>query len=148
MTLIRPATPADLPAIGRLLTTADLPVTGVAEHLGSFLVAVDDEAVVGSAGLEIHGHHGLLRSVAVTPDQRRSGLGRRLVDEALALARSRRLLSITLLTTTAADYFPRFGFRQIEQAAAPEPVKQSTQFRGACPASAVAMLLDLAYGRA
>jgi amino-acid N-acetyltransferase len=52
--------------------------------------------------------------------------------------------TITLLTTTAATFFPRFGFRAIARAAAPRAVQDSVEFREACPASASVLLLDLA----
>ncbi len=105
-------------------------------------MAVDGDAVIGSAGLEVYGPHALLRSVAVLPERQRGGLGRRLIETALEAARRERLESVTLLTTTAADYFPRFGFRRIDQSRAPDAVKASTQFRGACPSTAAAMLLE------
>ncbi len=139
---IRSAGPADRGAVESLLTRTGLPIDGVADHLDHFAVAVDGNAVIGSAGLEVYGPHALLRSVAVLPEHQRGGLGRRLIETALEAARRERLESVTLLTTTAADYFPRFGFRRIEQSAAPEAVKASTQFRGACPSTAAAMLLE------
>lgn len=139
---IRPATPADRPALEALLTRTGLPIDGLAEHLDHFAVAVDRGAVIGSAGLEVYGPHALLRSVAVLPERQATGLGRQLIETALEAARREKLASVTLLTTTAADYFPRFGFRRIEQSAAPEAVKASTQFRGVCPSTAAAMLLE------
>jgi N-acetylglutamate synthase-like GNAT family acetyltransferase len=139
---IRKAGPADRGAVESLLTRTGLPIDGVADHLDHFAVAVDGDTVVGSAGLEVYGRHGLLRSVAVLPERQHGGLGRRLIETALETARRERLASVTLLTTTATDYFPRFGFRRIEQSAAPEAVKASTQFRGACPSTAAAMLLE------
>jgi len=139
---IRSAGPADRKAVESLLTRTGLPIDGVADHLDHFAVAVDGDAVIGSAGLEVYGPHALLRSVAVLPERQHSGLGRLLIETALEAARRDKLASVTLLTTTAADYFPRFGFRRIEQSAAPEAVKASTQFRGVCPSTAAAMLLE------
>ena len=48
-----------------------------------------------------------------------------------------------LLTTTAEDYFPRFGFEVIDRSEADERLKESAEFRGACPDSAVCMRLSL-----
>ncbi len=140
---LRSATPADWPRLAALLEDAKLPLAGLADHLATFLVAEDAGAIVGAAGLEIYDRHALLRSVAVTSTRRGTGLGGALTEAALDLARSRRLETVTLLTTTAADYFPRFGFQPIDPAAAPGSVRQSTQFNGICPASAVAMHLEL-----
>src|SRR5438874_1090569 len=44
-----------------------------------------------------------------------------------------------LLTTTAENYFPRFGFTPTTRAAVPDVVKASAEFRGACPDTAVVM---------
>ena len=140
---LRLATTADWPQLAALLEDAKLPLAGVADHLAGFLVAEDGGAIVGSAGLEIYGRHALLRSVAVTSTRQGTGLGGALTEAALDLARRRRLATVTLLTTTAADYFPRFGFQPIDSAAAPSAVRQSTQFHGICPASVVAMHLEL-----
>lgn len=141
--ILRDATAADFPQLAALLAETSLPLAGVADHLAAFLVAEDDGGLVGSAGLEIYGAHALLRSVAVATNRRGTGLGRILIEAAIGRARSRGLESVTLLTTTAADYFPRFGFRRIDQAAAPAAVRRSTQFNGICPATAVAMQLEL-----
>lgn len=46
------------------------------------LVALDGERVVGTTMAGYDGHRGWLYSVAVAPSHRRSGVGRRLVEEA------------------------------------------------------------------
>jgi amino-acid N-acetyltransferase len=48
-----------------------------------------------------------------------------------------------LLTETAAGFWPRFGFERIGRDAAPAAVRGSAEWHGGCPASAVAMALDL-----
>lgn len=99
--------------------------------------------LVACAALERYEYDGLLRSVAVRPGDRGAGLGQALVERLLEHAEADGLRSVTLLTTTAADYFPRFGFRAIPRAAVPAPVQRSVEVREACPASAVAMALHL-----
>lgn len=140
---IRPAGPADLEPLARVLEAAELPVAGVADHLSDFLVADDAGRIAATAGLECYGNHALLRSVAVDPQARGSGLGARMVAAALEQARSRHMATVSLLTTTADGYFPRFGFAVVGHDAVPAPVKVSSQFNGVCPASAVAMTLAL-----
>jgi len=93
------AQPHDLSGVLELLRRADLPVEGVAEHFRNFLVVRDDASVVGVAGLEPCAEDGLLRSVAVEPAYRGSGVGRALVDGVLELARRLELRSLYLLTT-------------------------------------------------
>ena len=53
------------------------------------------------------------------------------------------MITVYLLTETAGDFFPRFGFRPTTRAAVPSAVQQSVEFREACPASAVVMRTEL-----
>lgn len=137
--LIESARDADAHEIERLLSANGLPLAGVRECLPSALVARDAGRIVGCAALELYKSGVLLRSVAVEQDWRGRGLGVELVEEALVLARSKGAASAYLLTTTAADFFPRFGFERVERAAVPDDVRQSIEFTGACPSSATAM---------
>lgn len=140
---LRPARPSDEAAIHTLLIDAGLPTTGVRESLHHFIVAEAAGRLVGVAGLEVHGSDGVLRSVAVAAAMRGQGLGGRLTDRVLEEARSEGLGRVYLLTTTAESYFPRHGFRRIERSDASAAVQRSVEFRDACPASAVAMVVDL-----
>ena len=143
---IRPATAADASAVEALLTGSNLPLNGVREALGCFVVAHDDGRLVGVAGIEecgVRGEHALLRSVAVDPAWRSRGLGRALVSRAIALAESRGVNALYLLTTTAEHYFPSFGFTTTSREAVPDDVRSTAEFRGACPASATVMVRRL-----
>ena len=140
---IRPASPLDLVGVERLLGAVDLPLAGVREAIGGFVVAEAGGELAGVAGLEVHGEDGVLRSVAVAESYRGVGLGARLTEAVVERARAAGLSRLYLLTTTAESYFPRHGFRRIERAEASESVQASVEFREACPASAVAMVLDL-----
>ena len=144
---LRTAGPSDLPAAYDLLRGCGLPTDGLDEQFGDGYVlaaAGDGGELVGMAGLERHGpEDGLLRSVAVAPAWRGRGLGEALVDDRLAWARARGIRRVHLLTTTAADWFPRFGFRRVTRADAPAAVRASREFAAACPASATALRLDL-----
>lgn len=50
---------------------------------------------------------------------------------------------VFLLTTTAEHYFPRFGFACVSRDSVADAVKASPEFKGACPASAIAMRKSL-----
>ncbi len=141
---IAPANATDLPAIHALLRTSALPLDGVDAHLATTLAAREGERVVGCAAIEPYDGAALLRSVAVAPDHRGTGLGSRLTRAALDLARARGARTVYLLTTTAEDYFPRFGFRPVQRAAVDPAVRGSVEFTTACPESARAMRLTLA----
>jgi N-acetylglutamate synthase-like GNAT family acetyltransferase len=142
---IRPASASDWPRIRELLQSRDLPTEGAEEHLAGFLVATREQGggVIGVAGLEQYGQVGLLRSVAVASDLAGKGLGVALVRALLERARRSGVSDVYLLTTTAADWFPRFGFTVARREALPDALNASAELRGACPSSAVALQLSL-----
>lgn len=143
MDAIEPLTRRELPKILELLDEADLPAAGVEEHLDSFIVARDEGALVGCVGMEVYGDVGLLRSLVVRPSTRGSGVGRLLVEALFERAREKGLDSLYLLTTTADDYFSRFGFEAIAREDADPRLQASEEFRGACPDSAICMVRRL-----
>lgn len=99
--------------------------------------------MLGMAGVEVYGRVGLFRSAAVRAEWRGRGVGAALTADRLGWARAARLTDLYLLTQTAAEYWPRFGFARTERDAAPAPLQKSAEWAGGCPASAVAMRLDL-----
>jgi amino-acid N-acetyltransferase len=138
-TTIRRATRSDRPAVERLLLGLHLPTAGVADWIDRFWIADHRGRLVGVAGVEQYGDAALLRSVAVDPSWRDTGIGRTLVETVLATARAEGAHSVYLLTTTADGYFPRFGFERVTRDEVPESLRASVEFREACPASAVVM---------
>ena len=136
---MRRAAVSDWPAIEALLRESGLPVTGARDNLDDFIVAGPDQ-VLGCVGLERYGSTGLLRSLAVSPAERGNGVGRALVDACLSHARASGITTLVLLTETAEPFFARLGFRRVDRTEVPDAVRASAEFRGACPASAVAML--------
>jgi amino-acid N-acetyltransferase len=137
--LIRPASSTDLAAVERLLTANDLPLDGVRDAFGTFVVAESAGELIGVAGLEICCDDALLRSVAVHPEWRSKGVGRALVTRAISNAEARGIHALYLLTTTAERYFPTLGFAKVAREDVPAEVRATKEFTDACPASAVAM---------
>lgn len=142
-TILRRAIPADRAAVEELLATNELPIQGVGEALDHFVIAELRGALVGAIGLEMYGDASLLRSAVVQQTARGTGLGVQLVDAILQHAAQAGVHEVYLLTTTAERYFPRFGFQVIARDDVPESVRQSVEFRGACPASAIVMRRSL-----
>ena len=136
---IRSAKDSDLSAVERLLAASDLPTDGVRDNFSSFVVADDNGAIAGAIGLEKYGSAALLRSAVVSAESRGSGIGRKLVEQLVRRAEEAGVDELYLLTTTAEDYFPKFGFIRTSRAAVPDSVKSSAEFRGACPDTAVVM---------
>ncbi|WP_019009359.1 arsenic resistance N-acetyltransferase ArsN2 [Deinococcus aquatilis] len=142
----RQATAEDLTVIETFLRTAALPLEGVEAHLSGFVLALRGQEVVGVAGTERYGAHGLLRSVTVRVDQRGQGTGQALTSELIRRARDAGLSSLFLLTTTAERFFPMFGFVPITREDLPPGLLASRELQGVCPASAVVMHLALQAG--
>ncbi len=143
---IRPAHAADLAPVAALLAQAHLAPNGIEAQFGpQFAVAVDSAsgAVIGAAGVEMYGSAGdaagLFRSAVVSEAWRGHGIGAALTHDRLAWAEHSALRAVYLLTETAADYWPRFGFERTARDEAPAAIMASHEWRQGCPASAVAM---------
>jgi protein-tyrosine-phosphatase/N-acetylglutamate synthase-like GNAT family acetyltransferase len=139
---LAPAEAADLDAVRALAASAALPTDGLADQFPqAFVVARRAGAVVGAAGLEVHGAAGVLRSVVVADRERGTGLGVALTAERLVAARARGLDAVYLLTTTAADFYQRFGFTAFPRAEVPAAVAACAEFASICPSSAACQRL-------
>jgi amino-acid N-acetyltransferase len=140
----RPATASDVAAIEAMLHEAKLPTEGIAAIVArapeDVVVAERGGAIVGAAALEVVGADALLRSVVVRPEGRSTGVGREMVTRLLVEADRRRYDGVYLLTTTAGDWFPRFGFTRVERQAVPSAIGETWEFRTGCPDSAVTMM--------
>jgi len=136
---IAAAKPSELTELLTLLKDCKLPGEGVAEHLDGFLVARDDRALLGVVGLERYGKVGLLRSLAVRSEARGRGLGAMLVEALMDGARKKDISVLYLLTETAQDFFPRFGFEPIPRTSLDTRLEASAELKGACPETAIAM---------
>src|SRR5688572_33490984 len=141
---IRAAQPDDMSAVEAALRDSELPVDGLHDQFGDgYAIAEASGRVIGVEGIEVHGDDGLLRSAAVVSSWRGQGVGDALTRDRITWARRRGLRSLYLLTTTAGNYFPRFGFSTVDRDAAPDAVKQSREFSEACPSTALLMALSL-----
>lgn len=126
-----------------LLKEADLLTEDLPEGLPNFLLAKEDQNLIGVAGLQQLGQVGLLRSVAVSPAYQGKGIASRMVEQLLTGADNQGLQAVYLITTTADHYFDRYGFVVVNREQVPEAIQQTRQFSGLCPSSAVVMKRDL-----
>ena len=127
-----------------LLLAAELPPEGLEDQFGPrYAVAEAGGALVGAAGMEVHGAFGLLRSVVVAPSHRGTGLGKALVVDRLAWARREGLATVFLLTTTAPRFFAALGFERAARETAPEEIRSSREFASVCPGSSALMRRDM-----
>lgn len=135
---IRRGKPEDWQAIQALLHSAALPSSDLAAaKLEGFFVATLQSQMVGVAGVEVAAPFGLLRSVVVQKDQRRSGLGKQLVEHCMGFARGRSLRALYLIPNDqiAGDFFKRLGFTPIERHLVPSPLRGLAEFTHLCPQS-------------
>jgi N-acetylglutamate synthase-like GNAT family acetyltransferase len=142
MPAARLAIESDWPTVSDLLSVSGLPLAGAHEHIASFLLIEVERQLAGCIAVERYGEDGkfgLLRSCAVDKNYRNQGLGIALTDAAITHARQTGVKQMVLLTTTAENFFPRFGFAVITREEVPPPLKASAEFQGACPASAIIM---------
>ncbi len=141
------ASPFDVGPLAALLARSELPTDDLDDNLiRGFVVArsgAQTNKLVGACGIEICGASGLLRSLVVAPQFRDQSLGRALVENRLVWSQKAGLKTLYLLTLDADPYFLRFGFNRIDRLDLPEEIQATSQFGFLCPATAIAMVLDL-----
>jgi amino-acid N-acetyltransferase len=126
-----------------LLSSEKQPAGDLPAILENFLIAVQDDELIGVIGLEIYGNYGLLRSLAVKPAFRYQSIASKLIAQIEALTVSKGLKAVFLLTETAADYFSRKGYEKITRNDVPKEVQQSSEFSHVCPQSAIVMKKEI-----
>lgn len=94
-------------------------------------------------GYFVSGPDALLRSVIVPPSAQRRSLGTSLVTALMTRLETEGIERVWLLTVTAAPFFERLGFRQVERAAAPVGIAATAEFQGLCPNDAAFMFRPL-----
>ncbi|HYM03638.1 MAG TPA: arsenic resistance N-acetyltransferase ArsN2 [Stellaceae bacterium] len=123
-----------------MLAAEQLPTDDLADTAAEFFVFHDPQgARTGFAGLEMLGEVALLRSVVIMPGSRGRGHGAAIVREMIAVAAKRGVKELFILTTTAAPFFAKLGFRPIERRQAPPSIASTPEFASLCPASAIVM---------
>lgn len=142
---IRPCTAADLPIVSSILAAERLPTDDLAAPEVALWLAVDAQGTAsGCVGLEHHGAEGLLRSLAVVPGRRGTGLGGRLLAIVEAAAAEGGIQRLHLLTTGDGAFFRRHGYRARDRGSVPGAILGTRQFSCLCPASARLLVKQMA----
>jgi len=139
---IRTAKDSDLSAIDKLLSENGLTTSGVRENLSNFLVA-ECENIVGVIGIEFAGHAVMLRSMAISQELRKRGIGAALFNRCLEIARAAGSKDAYLLTNTAEKFVTCWGFHKIQRSEIPDDLMQSSTLNNFCSASSICMKLKL-----
>lgn len=129
----------DLPRIEHLLRANGLPSEDLATSPVHLFLGYDAGELVGVGGIERYGTDALLRSVVVPDELRGRGYGEALYREIESRAREEGAEGLYLLTTTAAGFFAGLGFETIDRASAPEPIRETAEFRELCSSEATCM---------
>jgi amino-acid N-acetyltransferase len=109
----RRAHPEDIPRIGSLIASANLPPLFINEFLGGFVVADCDGVILGVGGLELYGDNGVIRSVVVDERARGWGLGRSMSELLIEDARQAGARTLYLFTAEALGFWRHLGFEEI-----------------------------------
>lgn len=137
---VREVAAATCPELSAELAAAGLPVDDLGEPGRRFFrFAGADGERIGFVGAEAAGNAVLLRSLVVVPPCRGKGWGARILGWAEAAMAAEGFVEAYALTTTIAPLLARWGWERIERAEAPPAIRDSRQFAGLCPASAVLM---------
>lgn len=105
---------ADRPRVEHVLVEVGLSIDGIMEPGTRYWLVEDfDGRTVGTVGLELGDGAALLRSAAVHPFRRSQGIGRNLVERALATARDVGCRHVYLFSTGAGAYWQRLGFHEV-----------------------------------
>lgn len=139
----RKALVQDISKIDALLQGAQLPIEGYKDFLENFMVCEKQGTLIGVAGFENYGQIGLVRSFAVAPDFRGTGIGRNLYEKVESEAVQKQLQMLYLLTETASAFFQKFGYEIIDRQTAPKEIRMTSEFQELCPDSAKLMRLVL-----
>ena len=130
-------------SIAAMLETEKLPASDLPAVLENFIVAKQNDEVIGAIGIERYGNYSLLRSMVVKHDFRGQGIASKLIKQIEDLALEQGSGTIFLLTETAPGYFSRKGYKKIGRADVPAEIQQSSEFSFVCPQSAVVMMKTL-----
>lgn len=139
---LRPVSAEDR-AFCNALAMADLPVSDLGDGDAVYFALNDGGATVAFGGIAGTGPDRLLRSIVVPAGARRTGIGARIVAALEEEAKRAGADRLWLLTTDAAGFFDRIGWRAADRSAAPDAIRQSAQFASICPASATLMVREL-----
>lgn len=115
------------------LKAAQLPTEDLADGNARYYAMGTDAfgGIVNAGGIA------MLRSMIAKTRGR--GDGAKLLDKMVKQAKASGFDEAWLLTNTAEGFFARYGFERMDRDAAPDALKQTSQFSGLCPSSAALM---------
>lgn len=140
---VRRANADSIDRVVAVLSDANLPHADVRTDPSRFFLAYADATLVGVGGLERHDRHGLIRSIAVLPDHRGRGHGTAICAHLEASARDAGVETLSLLTTTAGEFFRARGYGEVDRQTVPASIRATREFSDLCPDSATCLRKSL-----
>ncbi len=126
----------DISEVELLLRGCSLPNSDLQENYQVQLFGVYHNAqLIACVGVELYDNSALLRSLAVIPEYRKEGIGKKLSEYAEKYCKQNSVNKIYLLTETADTYFEKLGYSIQKRDTAPGSIKGTAQFSGLCPES-------------
>ena len=136
------AEPGDFRQLHEILIENGLPIAGVDIGKGNYYIA-SGQNLLGVIGLEQYGTAVMLRSLAVTPQARKTGIAAQLIDYALQQLKGTNVTDVYLMTNTAEQYMAKYGFVRIARDKVPNHVLTTSALGDACSLSSTCMHLKL-----
>lgn len=136
-------TNSDLDDISSLLKENKLPYEDIRTSEVRFIIARNEEQLVGCIGLEDFRTDGLLRSFAVTQSLQNKGYGKALFNKLIEYSARNGIKTLHLLTNTAKDYFLKKGFSVTSRDNVPNVILSTMEFKSLCPSSSTYMVKQL-----
>lgn len=142
MTIV-PASQNSFSAAIELLKKNNLPTEDIDTGTQLFVVEEDDK-VLATVAVEYDFNNALLRSLSVSAEKRKTGIGAELVSFIEDYVQKQGVRNIFLLTTTAADFFLKRGYGIIDRNNVPEFIKNTKEYSVICASSSTLMKKKLA----
>ena len=139
----RDAVNLDIERIEHLLKECSLPYNDLNKYIQNFVVAENNNIIIGVGGFEKYGDISLIRSLAVISEYRGIGVGGKIYALLERKISNVGINKLYLLTETATDYFKKVGFTIRVRENIPEAILQTKQFRELCPSTAFVMYNEL-----
>lgn len=135
---IVPASQNSFSAAIELLKKNNLPTDDIDPGTQLFVVEEGDK-VVATVAVEYDFNNALLRSVSVSEEKRKTGIGAKLVNFIEDYVQKQGVQNIFLLTTTAADFFSKRGYKIIDRSNVPEFIRNTKEYSVICASSSTLM---------
>jgi amino-acid N-acetyltransferase len=139
---IVPASQNSFSAAIDLLKKNNLPTEDITPGTQLFVVEDGDE-VIATVAVEYDYNNALLRSLSVSEEKRKTGMGAELVSFIEDYVKKQGVQNVFLLTTTAADFFSKRGYKIIERSNVPDFIQNTTEYSVICASSSTLMKKEL-----